>query len=211
MSREQRIEHFVGPGAQRYYADSADRLGGQYESLTFEDAHEAFLPFLPPSPASVADIGAGTGRDAAALAARGYAVTAVEPVRELRQVAQRLHPDPSIAWLEDCLPALSRLAGPFNLILLSAVWMHLEEAERAEAVARLHELLAPGGRLLISLRHGPPPPNRRMFDVSDEETIALAERCGFRLLHRAPGSADHLGRADVRWSSLAFARWTRRA
>jgi SAM-dependent methyltransferase len=206
MSREQHVEHFVGPGAQRYYAESADRLGGQYESLTFEDAHEAFLPFLPPGPATAADIGAGTGRDAAALAARGYTVTAVEPVSELRHVARRLHPDPSIAWLGDCLPALSCLEGPFDLILLSAVWMHLEEAERAGAVARLDELLAPAGRLLISLRHGPPSTNRRMFDVSDEETIALTERHGLRLLHQAPGGADQLGRAEVRWSSLAFGR-----
>ncbi len=206
MECEQHDEGFVGPGAQRYYAESADRLAGQYESLTFEDAHEAFLPFLPPGPATVADIGAGTGRDAAALAARGYAVTAVEPVRELRQVAQRLHPDPSISWRADSLPALSSLAGPFDVILLSAVWMHLDEAERATAVARLHLLLAPAGRLLISLRHGPPPPNRRMFDVSDEETITLAERRGLRLLHHTSEGTDHLGRADVHWSSLAFVR-----
>lgn len=78
-------------------------------------------------------IGAGTGRDAAALAARGYATTAVEPVREMREVARRLHPDPAITWLDDSLPSPSRLAGPFDLILLSAVWMHLAETERPGA------------------------------------------------------------------------------
>lgn len=206
MSREQHVEHFVGPGTQRYYAESANRLGRQYESLTFEDAHEAFLPFLPPSPATAADIGAGTGRDAAALAARGYEITAVEPVQELRLLAQRLHPNPSITWLEDSLPTLSRLQGPFGLILLSAVWMHLEETERPTAMTRLHGLLAPAGRLLISLRHGPPPANRRMYDVSDEETIALAERCGLRLLNHTADTTDHLGRTHVHWGSLAFAR-----
>ncbi|MEO3754134.1 class I SAM-dependent methyltransferase [Streptomyces sp. B6B3] len=206
MADEQHHGHFVGPGAQRYYAESADRLADQYESLGFEDAHQAFLPLLPPSPATAADIGAGTGRDAAALAARGYAVTAVEPVRQLRQVARRLHPDPSIVWLADSLPTLSRLRGPFDLILLSAVWMHLDEAERARAVVRLHELLAPAGHLLLSLRHGPPPTDRRMFDVSDEETITLAAGTGLRLVHRTSGSGDRLGRSHVRWSSLAFAR-----
>ncbi|MDT0342839.1 class I SAM-dependent methyltransferase [Streptomyces litchfieldiae] len=206
MSREQHVEHFVGPGAQRYYAESADRLGRQYESVAFEDAHEAFLPFLPPGPATAADIGAGTGRDAAALAARGYAITAVEPVRELRDLARRLHPGPSITWLADSLPALTRLEGPFDLILVSAVWMHLEETERPRAMARLHDLLAPAGRLLVSLRHGPPPPDRRMFDVSDEETVELARRHGLRLLNHTAGTEDRLGRPEVRWISLVFAR-----
>lgn len=201
MSPEQ---HFVGPGAQRYYAESAERLSGQYESITFEDAHQAFLPFLPPVPVTAVDI--GTGRDAAALAGRGYATTAVEPTREMRQAAQRLHPDPAITWLDDSLPTLSRLAGPFDLILLSAVWMHLTDTERVGAMTRLHELLTPTGRLFISLRHGPAPANRRMFDVSAEETIELAERSGLRLLNRTVESTDRLGRAEVWWSSLSFAR-----
>jgi SAM-dependent methyltransferase len=205
MPHEDHDGYFVGPGAQRYYAESADRLAREYESLAFEDTHEAFLPLLPPSPATAADIGSGTGRDAAALAARGYAVTAVEPVPELRQVARRLHPDPAISWLADSLPTLSRVRGPFDLILLSAVWMHLDQAERPTAMARLRELLAPAGRLCVSLRHGPPPPDRRMFDVSDEETIALAEDSGLRLLHRTSRSGDRLGRPQVHWTSLAFA------
>ncbi|MFC7302766.1 class I SAM-dependent methyltransferase [Streptomyces monticola] len=186
---------------QEYYARSAELLAERYEALRFEDVHDEVLPFLPTPPAGVADVGAGTGRDAAALASRGFTVTAVEPVPELRAVAQRLHADAAVTWLDDALPALSRLTGPFDLILLSAVWMHLDEDEREPSMRRLYDLTALGGYVALSLRHGPPPTDRRMYDIPADETIALAERCGFTALGTG-GGADHLGRAEVHWSQL---------
>ncbi|SDJ74037.1 class I SAM-dependent methyltransferase [Streptomyces indicus] len=190
-------------GAQPYYAHAADQLAQRYESLTFESVHAEILHLLPDAPVRVADIGAGTGRDAAALAGRGHEVTAVEPVRELRLVAQRLHGDAPIDWVEDSLPGLRGLEGDFGLILLSAVWMHLDEQERADAMRRLAELLSPGGLLIISLRHGPPPSDRKMFDVPADETANLAQECGLDVLHLG-GGQDQLGRDDVRWSELAL-------
>ncbi|MGW6268994.1 class I SAM-dependent methyltransferase [Streptomyces sp. NPDC055060] len=190
-------------GAQPYYASAAAALAERYESLTFESVHGQILHLLPQSPVRVADIGAGTGRDAAALAGRGHEVLAVEPVRELRLVAQQLHPDVPITWLEDSLPCLERVEGRFGLILLSAVWMHLEPRQRTAAMRRLAELLAPGGLLLISLRHGPPPADRTMFDVPAAETAALAQECGLGLAHLG-GGQDQLDRNEIHWSELAL-------
>ncbi|MFK8849226.1 class I SAM-dependent methyltransferase [Streptomyces sp. Ac-502] len=194
------------PGVQPYYAQAAEALAERYESVRFETVHRDFLPLLPTAPARVADIGAGSGRDAAALAALGHEVLAVEPVPELHRVARRLHPSPAIHWLADSLPGLARLdgaVGTFDAILLSAVWMHVEEPDRPAAMRRLHTLLAPGGRLLISLRHGPPPEGRRMYDIPAPETVAMATRHGLRPLQKTTGT-DHLGRDTVHWSSLAF-------
>jgi SAM-dependent methyltransferase len=190
-------------GVQRFYARSAAALAERYESVSFETVHRDVLHLLPGAPARAADIGAGTGRDAAALARRGYDVVAVEPVRELRQVARRLHDDVPVAWLPGALPALTPLTGSFDLILLSAVWMHLDEAEREPAMRRLHDLLAPSGRLFVSLRHGPLPEDRRMFDVSAEETAATAGRCGLRVIHTG-ANGDELGRDEVHWSRLVL-------
>ncbi|WKX74196.1 bifunctional 2-polyprenyl-6-hydroxyphenol methylase/3-demethylubiquinol 3-O-methyltransferase UbiG [Streptomyces sp. XD-27] len=198
-------EYAPAAGAQPYYAEAAEALAEQYESVTFEDVHGEVRHLLPHAPARVADIGSGTGRDAAALARRGYDVVAVEPVAELRRVAQRLHAEEPIAWLEDSLPGLARLSGPFDLILLSAVWMHMDQRERGDAMPRLCELLAPGGRLVVSLRHGPPPEGRRMFDVPADETTALAERHGLRTVYVGHGP-DHLGRGDVHWTELVLER-----
>ncbi|SCG08174.1 hypothetical protein GA0115255_123563 [Streptomyces sp. Ncost-T6T-2b] len=51
------------------YAEAADALAVQYEQVTFEDVHRDVLHLLPSAPARILDVGAGTGRDAAALAA----------------------------------------------------------------------------------------------------------------------------------------------
>lgn len=52
--------------------------------MTFEEAHGGVLDLLPPAPARGLDVEAGTGRDAAALARRGYQVVAVEPTHHRR-------------------------------------------------------------------------------------------------------------------------------
>ncbi|MBY0362656.1 MAG: methyltransferase domain-containing protein [Phreatobacter sp.] len=127
------------------YAEEADRLTVQYESIAFEEVHALVLDLMPAAPADVLDIGAGTGRDAAVLAARGFAVTAVEPTAELRAHGERLHADVAIAWLDDSLPDLPVLAAAgerFDLVLLTAVLMHLDAGERTRAMARIAALLA---------------------------------------------------------------------
>ena len=141
-------------GVQGYYAESAERLGRVYESVSFEEVHGALLDLLPRAPARVLDVGAGTGRDAAALAGRGYTVDAVEPVAELRRVAERLHPGCGVTWRAGALPEIPGVRGPYDVVLLSAVWMHLRPEERPVAMRRLAALLAPGGLLLITLRRG---------------------------------------------------------
>lgn len=189
------------------YGETAAALARQYESVAFEDVHRDLLPLLPAPPARAVDIGAGTGRDAAALAARGYQVTAVEPTPELREVAQRLHPGTAIRWIDDALPGLERLQSlgeRFDLVLLSAVWMHLDPQERAHGMARLAALLAPGGVLSLSLRHGPVPAGRRMFDVTAMETQALAGGHGLVTVHDSSAPAL-LNGPEVWWSRLVFA------
>ena len=88
----------------RGYAEQAEDLVAKYEAIDFAAKHGAVLPFLPAAPASVLDIGAGTGADAAWLAARGYRVVAVEPTAALRSRAMALHPSPAIEWIDDSLP-----------------------------------------------------------------------------------------------------------
>ncbi len=187
------------------YAAEADRLAVQYESVTFEEVHALVLHLLPPSGRAL-DIGAGTGRDAAALADRGFAVTAVEPTAELRAHGARLHAAKAIAWIDDSLPDLPVLAAGgerFDLVMLTAVLMHLDAGERSRAMARLAAHLAPGGRLVITLRHGPVPAGRRMFDVSGEETLALAGAHGLAGLFSAD-RPDMFGRHGISWTVLAL-------
>lgn len=193
------------------YAEEAAKLAVHYESITLADVHGAILHLFPAAPAQVIDIGAGTGRDAAALAALGHRVVAVEPTAELRAEGVRLHPT-GFEWVDDGLPdlAVTRARGErFELVLLSAVWMHLDEDERRRAMPVIAGLLAQGGIAALTLRHGPVPPGRRMFDVSAAETIALAASSGLGVVHQSGrpavlGRKDMLGRSDVHWSTVVL-------
>ncbi|MFE6054443.1 class I SAM-dependent methyltransferase [Kitasatospora sp. NPDC056446] len=190
------------------YGEAAEQLAVQYESVSFADVHRELLHHYPAPPAAVLDIGAGTGRDAAALAALGHRVVAAEPTPELRAVGERLHAGAGIRWVADELPGLPVLRAEgerYDLVLLTAVWMHLAPAECPPAMDALTALLGPGGRLALTVRHGPVPPGRRMFDLPPEFTIGLAEARGLRLLHRSARPDLH-GRDDVHWTDLLFGR-----
>ena len=197
------------PGTEGY-GEQADSLVDSYESVVFDELYRPLLELLPTEGQAI-DIGAGTGRDAAALARRGFRVHAVEPTAELRAHGQHLHPDPKIVWVDDSLPDLARVhAGGerFDLILMTAVWMHLDESERAHALPRIADLLARGGRLFMTVRKGPVPAGRRMFEVPIDPLVSQAQSLGLTLLRRYE-FADMLGRRDVSWSMLAFEKENR--
>ena len=190
------------------YAEEADALTRQYESVRFVDVHGPVLHLLPTVPSDVLDIGAGTGRDAAALAELRHRVVAVEPTAALRARAALLHPSPRIEWIEDSLPRLDHLTtrgARFDVVMLTAVWIHLDPQQRREAMPRVASLLRPGGVLALTLRHGPAPPGRRrLFEASAAETIALAGSHGLHLAVKVEHRPDFYGRREVTWTSLAF-------
>jgi SAM-dependent methyltransferase len=167
--------------------------------------HKAILHLLPEAASDVLDIGAGTGRDAAALAERGHRVVAVEPTEAMRERAKATHPDDRITWLDDSLPDLAVVTGRgerFDVVMMTAVWMHLDEAERRRAMLAVAALMRPGGVLSMTVRHGPVPAGRRMFEISAEETKALAAAEGLEAVVELRGASSE--QAGVEWTRLAF-------
>jgi SAM-dependent methyltransferase len=191
------------------YSEEAEALTVQYESITFDQTHASIRHLIPTTPCRVLDIGAGTGRDAAGFGALGHRVLAIEPTDESRTRAAVLHPMLEIEWLNDSLPNLALVRQRdvlFDLVMLSAVWMHLDEGQRRRAMPNVASLVRPGGVVILSLRYGPVPPGRRMFAVPVEETIRLARKEGLELtLHRSHLDSA-LKRPGVSWTRLAFAR-----
>lgn len=123
----------------------------------------------------------------------------------------RLQPSPRIEWLDDSLPDLAILRSrrtEFDFVMLSAVWMHLNEDERRRAISNVRALLCDGAVLVMSLRHGPVPEGRRMFDVSAEETIQLASAYGLRTVLNVRTESIQEGnrRIGVTWTRLAFVK-----
>lgn len=173
--------------------------------MRFEDVHRGWLAHLPPAGFAL-DVGAGSGRDAAALARRGWEVLAVEPAAGQRALGAEATKGLSVQWLDDKLPELAAvrtLSYRFNLILVSAVWMHLPPTKRERAFRVLAELLAPGGVLVISLRHGARDSDRTFHPVDRQELEQFAQRRAL-LTAAAVAEGDRLLREDVRWETLVF-------
>ena len=188
------------------YDREADALAAHYESRTFEEIHRDILDLVPDTAGLVLDIGAGSGRDAAWFAAHGHDVVAVEPAARMREVARSLHPDPRIRWLDDHLPALKNVfrAGlTFDLIWLSAVWMHIPPTHRQRAFRKMVTLLRPGGRIMMSLRQGPPPRARRIYPTHVDEIEGLARSHGLAVIQITEAN-DRLGREGVRWRTVCL-------
>lgn len=131
----------LAPGYDRFTA-SYDHAGwlARLEAL----ARAAGLP--EPAVARVLDVGCGTGKSAAPLIARGYAVSGCDLSPAMVAIARaRLGPDADlfVADMRDLDPA----RGPFALItcLDDAINYLADEADLDAAFASAHALLAPGG------------------------------------------------------------------
>jgi SAM-dependent methyltransferase len=185
------------------HAEAPDALVAQYESVPFERAHAGITNYLVVPPCRVAVIGAGTGRDAAALAARGHEVVAVESVPELRPAGEGAHAEAALTWTDDTLPELARLDGEFGLVLMTALLTNLDDEERDRVLKRVVSLLAPGGRWVLTLRHGPAEHERQVFDVNPGDLIFDAAGLGLELAHFSYRDDPH-GHADVTWTSIVM-------
>jgi len=191
------------------YAESATpELIARYDAIQVEQIYAPVLDLFPAGPCRIADIGAGTGRDSAWLASLGHEVLAVEPVDALRSAGMMLHDAVAIEWLKDALPRLQRIVAGrrFDLLLLCAVWQHLDDNARVRAMRRLAGLTAPGGKIVMSLRHGPGAANRPVFPVSPDRTIENALASGLRLLRRRRAESVQAENrtAGVHWTWLVF-------
>lgn len=194
----------------RYYEAAAAGLALRYESVESPVARHYAVAF--PAGARVIDIGAGSGRDLAAMLAAGYKAFGVEPSAGLRAAAIAHHPELTGRLEEGALPALGLpFGGAFDGILCSAVLMHLPDAALFDAAISMRALLKPHGRLLVSLpsaRTDVGPNERdaggRLFRrYEPEELQLLLERLGFRLIGRWAAD-DALQRVGTRWFTLLF-------
>lgn len=191
-------------GSVGFYDRQARDLADAYEALSFETAHPELVRRLQGAPAiRVLDVGAGTGRDAAWISTAGHRVTAVEPSDGMLRLAKELHPNDVVHWTKDSLPALSQLnaGSQYDLIVLSAVWMHVHPSERSAALTRLDQLLAPGGAIYMTLRTGPIEADRQMWPSTVEQLQALARPLGLKVQDLG-GRDDLLGRPGVGWRSV---------
>mgnify|MGYP000079561020 CR=1 FL=1 len=189
-----------------FYSDNATALFDQYQSLSFDVVHQSWLSSINLSKYKTAlDIGAGSGRDALALHDFGLCVTAIEPAKTLMNKGVALTGD-KVTWKSDTLPKLPSInENTYDVILISAVWMHLTKEQQHQSLSRLNALLNDEGILVITLRHGEFNDGRKAFEVNGERLIEEAKAFGLTVFH-IDKDTDQLNRPDVFWETLVFTR-----
>ena len=102
-------------------------------------------------PGRIADVGAGSGREVAWLAANGFQVVGYEPSQALLDEARARYP--GLTFESAALPELVGIDdGTFDNVLCETVVMHLARDQIAASVRRLVAILKPRGILYVSWR-----------------------------------------------------------
>lgn len=187
----------------RFYNENADELFPRYRSLRSEDVFNDVIAHVPTKPGFVADIGSGSGRDTKWLADLGHTVISVEPSVGLRTKAMANGMPANAVYVESSLPDLPGLdifVQRFDLIICSAVWMHLDASEREIALSRIYALLSDDSdaRAIITFKVAPEEPGRGMH-VLDADIIAEEFGAhGFSYVSTMLNK-DLMNRDDTRW------------
>jgi SAM-dependent methyltransferase len=113
------------------------------------DMYVLFRRFFRPG--LTADIGSGSGRDVVWLTANGYPAIGYDVSEGL--LAQACARFPDLEFRKAALPELSGVpARHFDNVVCETVIMHLPREEIEPAVARMLEILKPGGVIYLSFR-----------------------------------------------------------
>jgi len=187
-----------------FYSENSALLFSQYQSISFENVHNSWIQAIDFTQCETAlDIGAASGRDALALKYKKLCVTAVEPSDDLRELGQAFTGE-DVAWINDTLPELEKVKdNSFDIILISAVCMHLSPQEQTQSLQTIRSLLNANGYLIITLRHGGFSDARTAFEMDANRTIEEANQLGLSLI-LSKHEGDKLSRGNVSWHTLCF-------
>jgi SAM-dependent methyltransferase len=132
-----------------YDSGAADYAAEWHEQPPPEDLHVLLRRFFRPG--LTADIGCGSGREVAWLAANGFAAIGYDASEGLLNEARTRYPQ--LRFETAALPELAGIAdASFDNVLCETVIMHLPRAAVAPSVRRLVGILKPGGTLYVSWR-----------------------------------------------------------
>lgn len=129
------------------------------------------------SPGPTADIGCGSGRDAAWMHANGFDVTGYDASPGLVDQARLRHPQ--LPFMPSALPELAGIpSNRYRNVLCETVIMHLESAQITAATQRLLDILERHGTLLLTWRVTDGPSqrdkHRRLYAAFDPSLIRNA-------------------------------------
>lgn len=164
------------PGHSQWYVDRFRQLAAEGADLSGE---ARLLDALVPPGARVLDAGCGTGRVAAALAARGHDVVGVDADPTLVEAARADHPGPRflVADLAELDLAAQGEAEPFDAAVLAGnVMVFVAPGTERDVLARVAAHVRPDGLVVVGFG------TDRGYPVADLDADAVA--AGLRPEHR---------------------------
>ena len=119
-------------------------------------------------------VAAGLGDDAAALAEKGYAVTAFDAAPTAVEWARRRHPDAPVEWhVADLFDAPAAWAGAFALVVEIFTVQSIPLDLEVDAARAIRGFVAPGGTLLAIALLGDPSGMDRPWPLAPHVVDAL--------------------------------------
>jgi SAM-dependent methyltransferase len=133
-----------------YEKDAAAFAKDWHEQPMPADLHDVVTRFFIRG-GRTADIGSGSGREVAWLNASGFPTEGFDASDGLLEEARRRYPSSKFTHAE--LPALAAIgSNSFDNVLCETVIMHLASALIAPSVARMLDIVKPGGVFYLSWR-----------------------------------------------------------
>ena len=119
-------------------------------------------------------VAAGLGDDAAALAEKGYAVTAFDAAPTAVEWARRRHPDAPVEWhVADLFDAPAAWSGAFALVVEIFTVQSIPLDLEVDAARAIRGFVAPGGTLLAIALLGDPTGRDRPWPLAPHVVDAL--------------------------------------
>lgn len=189
------------------YEAAAAVLAATYRAVSPGRLHQLITTYFHTGGAS-ADIGCGSGRDAAWLAAGGYPAVGWDASEGMLSEARRAFP--SLRFAHAALPDLEPVPSEaYDNVLCNAALMHVSREDLITAVLNLARILRPGGRLLVSVRGSRTESEReadgRLFtELPPGKLALLMESAGLQVIYRE--QMPDTTRPEVSWWVLVAER-----
>lgn len=131
------------------YDDTVTGVDVEYREV-FRDYQSILEQVSLLSHGHVLEIGAGTGNLTEKLLKRGHTVTAIEPSKAMREIAQKkLSGNPNVVILDGDFLEFS-VPNSVDTIVSTFAFHHLTDKEKAKAICIYRSLLKTGGKIVFA-------------------------------------------------------------
>ena len=188
-----------------YYNKNAEYYYQTTYEVDFSATYDRFLQYIPDG-GRIIDIGCGSGRDAAAFAAKGYKAVGLDASEEMAKIVEentgiQVITCDMTSWIAE---------KPFDGIWCCASLLHLHDDELYRFFLNLNHNMKQGGAIFISVKSGIETgiddKGRYMKNFTESEVAGLLELAGIKMVEQWV-TRDLLSRDDFFWLNVIGLRF----